>query len=131
MAPGPHLTSRPLPGLVSELTLLQEREGWLSEDALRGLAERLRVPLHRLESVSTFYTHFRRRPPARHTLHVCRDLPCALAGSEAALVELRRRFAGEDVEIVETSCLGRCDAAPAACLGHRVLAAGDADAVAG
>jgi NADH:ubiquinone oxidoreductase subunit F (NADH-binding)/NADH:ubiquinone oxidoreductase subunit E len=111
-----------LPSLVHELTLLQEREGWLSEAALRELAERLNLPLHRLESVSSFYTHFRRTPPRRVQLDACRDLSCALAGGSAACARLREAVAGrDDVEIREVSCLGRCDGAPAAAIGHRVL----------
>ena len=108
--------------LVHELTALQERDGWLSDAGLRELAERLGLPLHRLESVSSFYTHFRRRPPAAFQVDVCRDLPCALAGAGEACARLRQALAGrDDVELNEVSCLGRCDTAPASALGHRVL----------
>ncbi len=116
--------------LVHELTLLQERDGWLSEPALRDLAERLKLPLHRLESVSTFYTHFRRTPPKRVELAICRDLSCALAGGDEAGARLRTALdRRDDVEIREVSCVGRCDRAPAALLGHRVLTLADTDAV--
>ena len=109
--------------LVHELSLLQERDGWLSEPGLRELAVRLGVPLHRLESVSTFYTHFRRTRPEPVEIEVCRDLSCALAGGSAALARLEQALAGRaGVAIREVSCLGRCDAAPAATLGHRTLA---------
>ncbi len=109
--------------LVHELTLLQEREGWLSDAGLRELAQNLRLPLHRVESVSTFFTHFRRTPPKAFQIDVCRDLSCALAGGSAARARLEAALAGrDDVEIREVSCLGRCDGAPAAALGHRVLA---------
>jgi NADH:ubiquinone oxidoreductase subunit F (NADH-binding)/NADH:ubiquinone oxidoreductase subunit E len=111
-----------LPSLVAELTRLQEREGWLSEAALRELAERRGVPLHRLESLSTFYTHFRRTPPKRVVVELCRDLSCALAGGDAACNRLRERVRGrDDVELREVSCLGRCDGAPAAAIGERVF----------
>jgi NADH:ubiquinone oxidoreductase subunit F (NADH-binding) len=118
-----------VPGILHELTLLQEREGWLSESALRDLAERLGVPLHRLESVSTFYTHFRRRAPQGAAVEVCRDVACRLAGGAAATKALRAALADADVELREVSCLGRCDAAPAACAGHQVVRADDAPAV--
>jgi NADH:ubiquinone oxidoreductase subunit F (NADH-binding)/NADH:ubiquinone oxidoreductase subunit E len=108
--------------IVTELMRLKEQKGWLSEADLRALAERLRVPLHRLESVSTFYTHLRRTPPKRVELQVCRDLTCALAGGAAAGARLRQALAGrDDVEVREVSCLGRCDGAPVAAVGHRVL----------
>ena len=111
-----------MPGILQELMRIQEREGWLSEPALRALAERLGVPLHRLESVSTFYTHFRRTPPGGAQLTVCRDVACALAGGAEACARLRDALVDRaDVEVREVSCLGRCDAAPAAALGERTL----------
>jgi len=111
-----------LPGILQELMRIQEREGWLSEPALRALAERLGVPLHRLESVSTFYTHFRRTPPGGAQLTVCRDVACALAGGAEACARLRDALVDRaDVEVREVSCLGRCDTAPAAALGERTL----------
>jgi NADH:ubiquinone oxidoreductase subunit F (NADH-binding)/NADH:ubiquinone oxidoreductase subunit E len=112
--------------IVHELTLLQEREGWLSEAGLRGLAERLGVPLHRLESVSSFYPHFQRTVQAQTTLSVCRDLSCTLAGGVQAGARLRRALASRpDVEVREVSCMGRCDVAPAVRLGDRTLCAAD------
>ncbi|MEE9280806.1 MAG: NAD(P)H-dependent oxidoreductase subunit E [Myxococcota bacterium] len=108
--------------LVHELTLLQEREGWLGEEGLRGLAERLRLPLHRLESVSTFYSHFQRSEPKAARVDVCRDLSCWLAGASAARARLGDALAGrDDVEVRQVSCLGRCDGAPAAVIGHCVV----------
>ncbi len=108
--------------IVHELTRLQHKEGWLSTEGLRALAKRLNVPLHRLESVSTFYTHFRRTPPKRVQVEVCRDLSCWMAGGAAACTRLRERVADrDDVEVTEVSCLGRCDGAPAAAIAHRVL----------
>ena len=105
--------------IIAELTRLQERDGWLSEPALRELAERIRVPLHRIESVSTFYTHFRRSPPKAIDIAVCRDLSCMMAGGEKACAALKKQLKGrKDVEIREVSCIGRCDSAPAGVVGH-------------
>jgi NADH:ubiquinone oxidoreductase subunit F (NADH-binding) len=116
---------------VGELIRLQESEGWLSEESLRELAARLGVPLHRLESVSTFYTHFRRTPPRRLQVDVCRDLACSLAGGDAACAQLREALASrDDVEINPVSCLGRCDRAPAAALGQGVLDTRDTESAA-
>ncbi len=116
--------------VVRELVALQEREGWLSPDGLEALAARLRLPLHRLESVSTFYPHFRRRKPSGIEIGVCRDLSCRLAGAGEALDDLRDWAAGrEDVAIHETSCLGRCDRAPAAAVADHVVDASDLGAI--
>lgn len=116
--------------IVRELLELQEVDGWLSREGLEALAVRLRLPLHRLESVSTFYPHFRRVPPAGTQVSVCRDLSCRLAGSGDALSSLRAWAADrDDVVVSETSCLGRCDRAPAAAVGHSIVDASDRAAV--
>jgi NADH:ubiquinone oxidoreductase subunit F (NADH-binding)/NADH:ubiquinone oxidoreductase subunit E len=114
--------------LVRELRALQAQEGWLRPESLRALAERLRIPLHRIESVSTFYTHFRREPPQGAEIEVCRDLACRLAGAGPAS-EALREWAGRrgDAVVREVSCLGRCDRAPAAAFGHAVVDPRDPD----
>jgi NADH:ubiquinone oxidoreductase subunit F (NADH-binding)/NADH:ubiquinone oxidoreductase subunit E len=108
--------------IIRELMALQEREGWLPPEGLSALAARLRIPLHRLESVSTFYTHFRREPASGEEVAVCRDLSCRLAGSEGIREELTRRCARDGgASVREVSCLGRCDRAPAVALGHALV----------
>ncbi len=116
--------------IVRELLELQEVEGWLSPESLEALAARLRLPLHRLESVSTFYPHFLREQPSGTEISVCRDLSCRLAGAGEAFDTMRAWAEGrDDVVVCETSCLGRCDQAPAAAVGHRIVAASDRAAV--
>jgi NADH:ubiquinone oxidoreductase subunit F (NADH-binding)/NADH:ubiquinone oxidoreductase subunit E len=119
-----------LTNIVRELLQLQEEEGWLPPDQLEALAARLRLPLHRLESVSSFYTHFRREKPQGQAVEVCRDLSCRLSGAETACSGLRAWADGrDDVEIKEVSCLGRCDQAPAAAIDHQIVDAADLEAV--
>ena len=64
--------------LVQEMYRIQSRLGWLPEAELRALAERCRVPLYRLEEVSSFFPHFRREPPPELEIKVCRDMSCHL-----------------------------------------------------
>lgn len=117
--------------LIRELTQLQQRDGWLSPDGLRELAARLNLPLHRLESASTFYSHFRRTKPAPIEIEVCRDISCWLAGGREAAERMRGALDGrDDVAVREVSCLGRCDRAPAAAVDGQAFASSDAQAVA-
>jgi formate dehydrogenase beta subunit len=109
--------------LLRELTRLQHEHGWLSDERLRALAEERHVPLYRLEGLVSFYTHFRRTPPPRVSVQVCRDLSCCLAGGPALIAELREALCGQEgIELREVSCLGRCDAAPAVAIDDRPLA---------
>ncbi len=101
--------------LLRELTRVQHERGWLSYETLREIAKQQRVPLYRLEGLVSFYPSFRRSPPPRRTVHVCRDVACAMGGCAKLSSDLRANLASqEDVEVVEVSCIGRCDHAPAA-----------------
>lgn len=103
--------------LIRELSRLQTHHGYLREEDVRELAERLHVPLYRIQEVISFYPHFRLTPPPRTEVLLCRDLSCFLAGGEAWGANVRELLAGErGVEVCEVSCLGRCDRAPAAML---------------
>ena len=94
--------------LIQTLLRIQQRDGWLSDEALRSLSTELDVPLHRLEGLTTFYTHFRRTPPRGARLEICRDLSCELAGGREICERLKSQAASEqEVEIVEVSCSSR------------------------
>ena len=101
--------------MIRDLLRIQEDKGWLDEETLVALATERGVPLHVLEGLTSFYTGFRRQPPAPREIEVCRDLSCRLAGGADACQRIRAALEGrDDVEVREVSCLGRCDRAPAA-----------------
>jgi NADH:ubiquinone oxidoreductase subunit F (NADH-binding) len=99
--------------ILAELTRVMREEGWVSADAARAVAAKLAVPLHRVEGLLSFYPHFRRTPPPRVTVEVCRDMSCWLRGGPAAAAS------GPDVEVREVSCLGQCERAPVAVVHDR------------
>jgi NADH:ubiquinone oxidoreductase subunit F (NADH-binding)/NADH:ubiquinone oxidoreductase subunit E len=116
--------------LLERLNELQARHGWLSDDVLRAFAAEQGVPLYRVQEVASFYPHYRRTPPPRATVALCRDAACHLAGGPAFLDAVKRGLAGAaDLEVHEVSCLGRCEHAPAACVNDVPLEGYDADAV--
>jgi formate dehydrogenase beta subunit len=113
----------PGPSLIPALTAIQRRCGWLPREELVTLARDVRRPLYEVEGVISFYPHFRTSPPKAMQLAVCHDLTCWLHGSDERIAETKAKY-GDDVEIeiVEVSCLGRCDIAPAAAVDERPLA---------
>ncbi len=120
----------PGPSLIPALNAIQARLGWLPRAELEELARDTRRPRYEIEGLISFYPHFRTDPPAKVTLHVCHDLPCNLADGEARLAELRGRYGDDaEVELVEVSCLGRCDTAPAVTVNERPARAEEADAL--
>ncbi|WP_219414029.1 NAD(P)H-dependent oxidoreductase subunit E [Pseudonocardia nigra] len=110
----------PGPSLIPALNAIQARLGWLPREELEELARDTRRPRYEIEGLISFYPHFRTTPPPKVALHACHDLPCFLRGGNARIAELRERYGTDpDVELVEVSCLGRCDAAPAVAVNER------------
>jgi formate dehydrogenase beta subunit len=118
----------PGPSLIPALNAIQARLGWLPREELEELARDTRRPRYEIEGLISFYPHFRTEPPTKVALHACHDLPCWLRGGEERIAELRERYgADSDVELVEVSCLGRCDIAPAVAVNERPAPVADAD----
>lgn len=112
--------------LIRELMALQAERGWLDEEALRSCARRHNVPLYRLGELISFYPHLRGEAPAAVEVAVCRDICCWMAGSDRVLATLQREAAARDDLVVRScSCLGRCDAAPAALVNDRPVSLAD------
>jgi formate dehydrogenase beta subunit len=120
----------PGPSLIPALTAIQRRCGWLPREELVALSRDVRRPLYEIEGIASFYPHFRTSPPKTVELAVCHDLTCWLHGCDDRIKETKAKY-GDDVEIeiVEVSCLGRCDIAPAAAVDERPIALDDAEAI--
>ncbi|MFT5526810.1 MAG: NADH:ubiquinone oxidoreductase subunit F (NADH-binding)/NADH:ubiquinone oxidoreductase subunit E [Pirellulaceae bacterium] len=109
--------------ILREMTRRQHELGYLSEETLGELAKQFGVPLYRIEGLASFYTSFRREPPPQVEVTVCRDVTCAMAGGCADKQQLLDELKGrDDVEVVEVSCIGRCDSAPAVAVNDHAIA---------
>jgi NADH:ubiquinone oxidoreductase subunit F (NADH-binding)/NADH:ubiquinone oxidoreductase subunit E len=111
--------------LIEFLHLIQDKYGHLSARHLMALAEEMRLAQAEVYEVATFYAHFDvvkegETPPAPLTIRVCDSLSCAMAGAEALLAELQAKV-GADVRVVRAPCVGRCQSAPAAEVGHNFI----------
>jgi NADH:ubiquinone oxidoreductase subunit F (NADH-binding)/NADH:ubiquinone oxidoreductase subunit E len=98
--------------IVQELREIQERCGWLPREELQALADRLRVPLHRVHEVASFYPLYRLSPPPAVDVRVCRDMACHLKGAERLrenLAAFGQELGGTEVRVSGVSCLGQCD----------------------
>ena len=89
--------------LLPLLHALHDRDGYLSESALRAVSEGLRIPIADLYGTVTFYHHFSREPGGKARPRVCDGPICKLAGCDALLDELGNEGA------TPMPCAGRCD----------------------
>jgi formate dehydrogenase len=119
--------------LIEYLHLVQDRWGHLSARHIAALAAELRMAQTEIYEVATFYAHFdvvregEAAPPAL-TIRVCDSLSCAMAGAESLLDALARAH-GPEVRVVRAPCVGRCEAAPIAEVGHYYVDHADPAAV--
>jgi NADH:ubiquinone oxidoreductase subunit F (NADH-binding)/NADH:ubiquinone oxidoreductase subunit E len=117
------LTDRPLRRdlLIEHLHLIQDHYGHLSAAHLAALAAEMKMAQTEVYEVATFYSHFDvvkdEPPPPAVTVRVCDSLSCAMAGAETLLKKLPG-ILGKDVRVVRAPCMGACDRAPVAAVGH-------------
>ncbi|MEO9969286.1 MAG: NADH-quinone oxidoreductase subunit NuoE [Hyphomonadaceae bacterium] len=97
----------------------KDNAGWLSEPAMRAVADRLEMPYIRVYEVATFYTMFRLQPVGKFHVQLCGTTPCMLRGAND-LKDVAKRVIGEKMHITddlklsweEVECLGACVNAP-------------------
>jgi NADH:ubiquinone oxidoreductase subunit F (NADH-binding)/NADH:ubiquinone oxidoreductase subunit E len=107
--------------LIEHLHLIQDHYGHLSAPHLAALAAEMKMAQAEVYEVATFYSHFDvvkdgPVPPAL-TVRVCDSLSCAMAGAEKLLAKLPG-ILGKEVRVVRAPCMGACDRAPLAAVGH-------------
>jgi NADH:ubiquinone oxidoreductase subunit F (NADH-binding)/NADH:ubiquinone oxidoreductase subunit E len=111
--------------IVQQLNQIQHHYGYLPRQALTALAERLAVPLYRIQEVASFFPHYRTMPPPEVEVHVCRDMSCHLRSSGAMIGQLEKSLSAEisagRASVCGVSCLGRCDRAPAVRVCHNTV----------
>jgi len=116
--------------LIEFLHLIQDRYGHISAPHLAALADEMKLAQAEVYEVATFYAHFDvvkdGPPPPAITVRVCDSLSCAMTGAEKLLAELPGKL-GADVRVLRAPCMGACDHAPVAAVGHvQVMQAGAA-----
>src|SRR5512132_2255783 len=111
--------------LIEHLHLIQDKYRQISAAHLAALADEMKLAFAEVFETATFYAHFdvvKEGEPdiAPLTIRVCDSLTCAMLGAETLLHELQSS-AGPGVRVVRAPCVGRCDTAPAAEVGHHFV----------
>ncbi len=107
--------------VIPILWLIQKQEGWISEPAIRVVADLLGMAYIRVLEVVTFYTMFQIEPVGRVLVQVCGTTPCMLRGSQDLMKVCREKIGPKDhisadglFTWQEVECLGACCNAPMA-----------------
>jgi formate dehydrogenase len=111
--------------LIEHLHLIQDKYRQISAAHLAALADEMKLSFAEVFETATFYAHFdvvkegeANIPPL--TIRVCDSLTCAMLGGEQLLQDLQES-AGPGIRVVRAPCVGLCDAAPVAEVGHHFV----------
>ena len=105
---------------LPSLWMVQYQEGWISEDAMMYLADKLETSAMDIQSIASFYTMFNLKPVGTYHIQVCKTLSCKLCGSEDIRSHLQNKLGikfGETTKdmkftLTQVECLGACGQAP-------------------
>jgi len=110
--------------LIQVLHGTQERIGYLSQNVLEYIAERLNVSLSKVYGVVTFYNFFKTQKDADHIIMTCMGTACYVKNGEEVIKAIEKylgiKMGGKtsdgkfSLRIVR--CLGACGMAPVMCI---------------
>lgn len=105
---------------IDAMLIVQRHRGWVSDEAIRDLAEVLGMSSADLDGVASFYNLIRRKPVGRHVALICDSVSCWIMGCERVRDQLCTRLgttlggstADGRFTLLPIVCLGACDHAP-------------------
>ncbi len=108
--------------LIEHLHKIQDSYGFISAAHVVALAHEMKLSAVEIYEVATFYHHFDvvkegETPPPPLTIRVCDSVSCELAGAQPLLTSLQQEL-GENIRVIPAPCVGRCQHAPVAIVGH-------------
>ena len=114
--------------LIKGLQLVQEREGYVSDEAIHAVAQHFSLADAEVEGVLTFYAQFKRTKPGKYQISACDGTACHIKGSPPIQQWLSDALGIGDGEttpdgmfsISTVACLGCCSLAPVMAVNGRV-----------
>jgi bidirectional [NiFe] hydrogenase diaphorase subunit len=106
--------------LIETLHTVQSSFGYLDDNAIRFVANSLRVPLSQAYGVVTFYHYFSLKPPGDHTMTICTGTACYIKGTDKLLASAEKHLCvceGQTtkdgkISLMTARCVGACGRAP-------------------
>ena len=113
--------------MLPALRLAQERDGYLTREGFRDVADALDLTPAYCEGVASFYDMFHLEPVGQQLVEVCTNVSCALVGAQEVLEafesELGVRAGGTTddgaVTLRTIECAGGCGWGTVVAVNHR------------
>jgi NADH-quinone oxidoreductase subunit E len=115
--------------LIAVLEDIQAAFGFVSEENMRLVEQRLKIPLVDVFGVVTFYAGFKMKPSGRHLIKVCSGTACHVKRSDLIHAYLEEKLGIRDKETTKdglftlesVNCLGACAYAPTMMIDDEVF----------
>jgi NADH:ubiquinone oxidoreductase subunit E len=115
--------------LITVLQRVQEKIGYLPEDAMTRIAERMSLSLSNVYGVASFYKHFHFKPRGKNIVKVCMGTACHVRGAKAVLTEMEQKLGIKEgdtakdlsVTLETVGCVGCCALAPVVTINDKDL----------
>lgn len=101
--------------LVQILVAFVERYSWISEPAIRQIAQELNLSRAEVHGVVSFYHDFRTEPPGKHVVKICQAESCQAMGSRELTSHAEKKIG---VNLSQTTADGQLTLEPVYCLGN-------------
>jgi NADH-quinone oxidoreductase subunit E len=118
---------RPKSALIPLLHLSQEQNGYVTDDAMKHIAELVGVTPAEVLGTASFYEMFKFEPVGKYVINICGTMSCALMGSEELLHHAEHRLgvkaggttADGIFTIEHAECQAACTEAPCLQVNYR------------
>jgi len=106
--------------LLSLLQEIQDEFGFLNEEAIVKVGQRLNLPASKVYGIATFFDQFRFVSQGRFHIRVCRGTACHMNGSASVLREVEKIIKIREGQTTRdgyfsleaVSCMGACSNGP-------------------
>lgn len=120
--------------LIAVLHKVQSMYGYLPQDVMDEVAERMQIPTAHIWGVATFYHYFNLKPIGKHVVSVCMGTACYVKGADKIVQAIKKHLGVEVGETTadklftlhEARCLGACGIAPVIMIDEKIY--GELDA---
>jgi NADH-quinone oxidoreductase subunit E len=107
--------------LVPTLLYAQDEIGYLTDEAIKELADRLELTELEVRNVISYYSMLTTHPRGKYNVQVCTNIACLLRGADELFEHCEKKFVVKHkgttadglFSLEEVECIGACSWAPA------------------
>jgi NADH-quinone oxidoreductase subunit E len=107
--------------LVPTLLYAQDEAGYLSDEIIHEIAQRLELTDLEVNNVISYYSMLTTKPRGKYNVQVCTNIACMLVGGEELLEHCSKKLGIKNKQttpdgkftLEEVECIGACSWAPA------------------